>query len=265
MKNKPVIISILRSAFASYSRIPVPAGEWNEEDLRWQICCFPLVGAVTGGLWCAAAAVLTLTEAEPVLSAAVLTALPLFLTGGIHMDGFLDTSDAIHSWKSPAERLMILKDPHIGAFALIYGAIYLLLFFGMTAQLAVSLREGWTPCFMVWAGSVLSRICSAWSVIRFPKARKDGMLRAASDGADKNSGKVLILEMIIMILICLAGAIIFKSLLTALLPFICGAVLLYYYRMAMKYFGGVTGDLAGWFLQVCELVILAAAMLGNYG
>ena len=34
-----------------------------------------------------------------------------------------------------------------------------------------------------------------------------------------------------------------------------GVVFGYYYRMAMKNFGGVTGDLCGYFLQVCELVM----------
>ena len=37
------------------------------------------------------------------------------------------------------------------------------------------------------------------------------------------------------------------------------AVFIWYYRMSVKQFGGVTGDLAGCFLQVCELAGLAAA------
>ena len=37
--------------------------------------------------------------------------------------------------------------------------------------------------------------------------------------------------------------------------------LLYYRHMAYKEFGGITGDLAGWFLQVCELVLAASAAL----
>ena len=38
-------------------------------------------------------------------------------------------------------------------------------------------------------------------------------------------------------------------------------VILYYRHMALHMFGGVTGDLAGWFLQVCELVTAAVAVL----
>jgi adenosylcobinamide-GDP ribazoletransferase len=34
-----------------------------------------------------------------------------------------------------------------------------------------------------------------------------------------------------------------------------------YKSIALREFGGFTGDLAGWFLQVCELVILASLVL----
>jgi adenosylcobinamide-GDP ribazoletransferase len=33
------------------------------------------------------------------------------------------------------------------------------------------------------------------------------------------------------------------------------AVFLWYKGMSARQFGGITGDLAGWFLQVCELVM----------
>ena len=37
----------------------------------------------------------------------------------------------------------------------------------------------------------------------------------------------------------------------------------YYYKMAMKEFGGTTGDLAGWFLQTSELVMLMLTVVGK--
>ena len=42
------------------------------------------------------------------------------------------------------------------------------------------------------------------------------------------------------------------------------AVFRYYGRMAERSFGGVSGDLAGWFLQTAELGMLAALCLGQY-
>ena len=43
----PVIRSLL-IAFSTYSRIPVPQVEWNEENRRYSMCFFPLVGLVLG-------------------------------------------------------------------------------------------------------------------------------------------------------------------------------------------------------------------------
>ena len=41
---------------------------------------------------------------------------------------------------------------------------------------------------------------------------------------------------------------------------IAGVVFGYYYRMSRKQFGGVTGDLAGYFLQICELALLVGGI-----
>ena len=40
-------------------------------------------------------------------------------------------------------------------------------------------------------------------------------------------------------------------------------VFLYYYHMANRKFGGLSGDLAGWFLQTCELWMLLAAAVAQ--
>ena len=266
--KKPGILNSIWAAFTAYSRIPVPKVSWDEESLRWQICCFPLVGLVIGLIWCGAAELLTRAQVHPVLTGAVLTALPLFLTGGIHMDGFLDTSDAIHSWKSPAERLTILEDPHIGAFAFIYGALYLLLWFGAAVQIAAAALEGQAevsriPFFMTGTGFALSRIFSAFSVIWFPKAKKDGMLKNTSDAADRHAGYVILAELGVMVLFCAAAAVSQKRIEITLLPAAAALVCAYYYRMAREKFGGTSGDLAGWFLLVCELVLLSISALST--
>ena len=264
--KRPDILNSIWAAFATYSRIPVPKVSWEKERVRWQICCFPLVGLVIGLIWCGAALLLTGAGAHPVLSGAVLTALPLFLTGGIHMDGFLDTSDAIHSWRSREERLAILEDPHIGAFAFIYGALYLLLWFGAAVQIAAAAPEGdpeisRIPILMAGAGFVLSRAFSAVSVLWFPKAKEDGMLKSASDASDRRAGYVILAELGVIVIGFLAWALFRKSVWIALLPAVSALVCAYYYHMAREKFGGTSGDLAGWFLQVCELVLIGIPAL----
>ena len=54
---------------------------------------------------------------------------------GIHLDGYLDTMDALSSWREKQRRLEILKDPHAGAFAIIMGCLYFVLYAGAAGEL----------------------------------------------------------------------------------------------------------------------------------
>ena len=97
---KPVII-----AFSMYSAIPMPRVEWDREGMRYALCAFPLVGLAAGAaLWCWwwLCGLLGLGQ---LLAAAGMTLLPLLVSGGIHMDGFCDASDAIASRQGPEKRL----------------------------------------------------------------------------------------------------------------------------------------------------------------
>ena len=97
--------------------------------------------------------------------------LPLFVTGGFHMDGFMDTKDALSSYQGKEKKLEILKDPHIGAFAVIHLLSYLLLALGFA-----SVIEGTKAVVAVSAAFFLSRCLSGLSVIHFPGAKKEGSL-----------------------------------------------------------------------------------------
>ena len=106
-------------AFSMYSKIPVPQIEWKKDNMRFALCYFPLVGAVTGlivWLWSLISGYLGVGT---VLSTAVFVLIPVAVSGGIHLDGLLDTADALSSWQTRERRLEILKDSHAGAFAII--------------------------------------------------------------------------------------------------------------------------------------------------
>ena len=96
----------------------MPRFEWREDDMSTSLDFFPLVGAVIGALVCliniGPAAAL-----DPVVRALASVLIPILVTGGFHLDGFMDTSDALNSYGEPGKKLEILKDPHAGAFAFI--------------------------------------------------------------------------------------------------------------------------------------------------
>ena len=121
--------TLLRSvaaAFSMFSALPVPQVEWNETSMRWMLAAFPLVGLVTGGAcwaWQLLCGALALPD---ILRGAGLCLLPVLVTGGVHLDGYADTCDALASHASPQRRQEILKDPRLGAFAAIRLCCYFL-------------------------------------------------------------------------------------------------------------------------------------------
>lgn len=238
-------------AFSMYSKIPMPQIVWDEKSMRYSMVFFPFVGIVIGLCSMGCFYVLSAIGAKNTAVAAVLTVLPILLNGGIHMDGFLDTVDAKSSYQSMEDKLQILKDPHTGAFAIIYGAAYLLLSFGLFSE--ISEKE------IAWiaVGYVYSRILSALSVVTLKKAKKDGMLAASADASQKKTVWMLAAE--------LTACIVFLLYLGPMYGMACilaGVVSFLYYRnMAYRIFGGITGDLAGYFLQICEFLILFGVVL----
>ncbi|MCD7906179.1 MAG: adenosylcobinamide-GDP ribazoletransferase, partial [Clostridium sp.] len=157
-------------AVSMYSKFPMPTINWTRERMGYVMCWFPVVGILEGlALWLlqAAGAALGFSAAGRALAAA---ALPLLVTGGIHMDGFLDTMDAIHSYGDREKKLEILKDPHVGAFAVIGCGGYLLLY--AAAAYEVTVLELWPLALPVL---VMERALSGLSVVFFPCAKKSGL------------------------------------------------------------------------------------------
>lgn len=242
-------------ALSTYSIVPVPQFEWNEKNMKYAICFFPVVGILCGAALYGWYTFSRWVGVSAVLFSAVAVCLPLLLTGGIHMDGFMDTVDALASHQSRERKREILKDSHIGAFAPIYLCIYLLLNFGLLHEVY---QQG--NVLSVLPLYVLSRTLSALCAVNLPNARKAGMLCAYTKDTDREKTTA---AMTILVVLCCAGLI--------KLSWVPGCVavaasllsVLFYRGMAMKQFGGVTGDTSGFFLQICELAAMAGIWLGG--
>jgi adenosylcobinamide-GDP ribazoletransferase len=250
-------MDVLRSlviAFACFSKIPMPRVDWREQSMRYCMCFFPLIGLVIGlCLWVWAWLCGALGFGS-VLRGAGIALLPLAVTGGIHMDGFADVVDAQSSHAEPDRKRQILKDPHTGAFAIIGVASYLLLY----AALATEVATGWRACLLLACLHWMSRCTSGIATVAFPRSSKTGMLAAFGDSAHKRAClAVLAAEW-------LAGA---AVMLWASLPvgagmaLACALALACLHRFAMTQFNGMSGDLAGFLLQVAELAMLACLVV----
>lgn len=236
-------------AFSMYSRIPMPRAEWSPGGMAYALCWFPAVGVAVGAMMTAFTWLAGKFSLGNLAYCCLGAAIPLAVTGGIHMDGFLDTVDALSSFRERERKLEILKDPHTGAFAVIGMGVYLLLYLAAFDELGIRAFPGAAGIY------VMTRALSGWSVVSFPKARRDGLATTFAAGAKDRAVKVISAVWWLaagLWFVCFLGPAA-AALLTA-----AGLFLYYlYYRMAMDQFGGMTGDLAGFFLQTAELVMIA--------
>ncbi len=241
-------------AFGMYSKIPVPRVDWSKENMRYVMCFFPMIGAVIGGslfLWKDIASYLNLSH---VLFTVIIILLPLIITGGIHMDGFMDTTDALSSYQDSKRKLEIMKDPNIGAFAVIACVAYYLLTFGVWYDV----NTEYIPILAI--GFILSRALSGLSVVTFPLAKNSGLVTMFSNEAKKRVTKIV---MLVYLVLCALSMLVINIKVGSIALASAALCYFYYYHMSKREFGGITGDLAGFFLQLCELGIAIGVVLGG--
>lgn len=249
------ILKSLCIAFSIYSKIPVPQFAWEEDDMKYMMCFFPWIGAVIGGilyLWFLFSEKTGVGRFATTLIAAVI---PLLVTGGFHVDGFMDTMDALHSYQPREKKLEILKDPHIGAFSVIMLAVYGMVFLAALSELCdMTLRR------IFCAGFFLSRTLSGIGVMHFPSAKKNGLLFSFADSAKKRR----VMHALYVQCAAVIGFMLVQSIGAGLLAAGSAFGAFFYYRWkSEKEFGGITGDTAGFFVCICELFVMVALAIVN--
>lgn len=242
-------------AISTYSILPTPATKWDSKDLANALGFLPVVGVFIAAsliLWQSLSMFLGIGS---LMFAAMATILPWLITGGIHMDGFMDTADAIFSRQSRESKLEIMQDPHSGAFAVMSCSLYFLLTFALYETLYA--QSVWWIVAIIY---ILSRLLCVLSTTILPKARKEGMLHTFTAAAANYS------LLTIMLLLSLAGAVFLLGLnlkIGLVMIFTILIVIFSYSRLTSRHFGGITGDTSGFFIQFTELSLLVAVWIGG--
>ena len=97
-----ILIKIAKAfivAFSMYSKIPMPGFKWDSDDMKYHFCFFPFIGAVIGVLEFAWLKAFINFQFDRILFNLFAVAIPVLTTGGIHLDGFIDTMDALNSYQ----------------------------------------------------------------------------------------------------------------------------------------------------------------------
>ncbi len=209
---------------------------------------YPLIGLGIGGLLVGWASLLGWAMSGPAfapLRSALILALWVVLTGGLHLDGWGDACDALLSSGDAARRLAILRDPRMGSFGVIGIALIL-----MAKWAALQAEAGRSPLVL---SPVLARWAVVWAAAGWPAARPGGMGDRFRRGLRRR-------HLLIASLIALAvasgmgisgGIAALAALLTA------GGVA----RFAHGRLGGLTGDIYGAIIEGVELIVLLALAL----
>ncbi len=228
--------------------------QWNEgvqpgRAMAW----YPLVGAAIGGI--VAAVMLALDRSgvwdrAPLLSAALTLAAWVIPTGALHLDGWADCCDALFVPVDRARRLEIMKDPRLGSF----GGVGLILLIVIKLG-AVSASAGspavfiLTPALARWALVIAATI--------FPLAKQEGMAFFFGRSLGRREGVIATATAALLLALCWRGGA--TSLLA--LPIVASLAMVAVAGFATRRLGGLTGDVYGAIVEICETATLIAAVV----
>lgn len=249
-------------SFSLYSKIPMPIFEWKEDNYKHAIAFLPLVGIVIGIASCVLTLICSALGVPVFVATLLLTLTPIVITGGFHIDGFMDVQDALHSYQPREKKLEIMKDPHIGAFAVIGAGAMTLTWIAFLYLLVDRAFCGDKMTYLIAFCCIFPFVRSLCGItsITFRNAKNDGMLSMETG----NSGKLDVLILVILGIVSV-GFMLYMNV-AATIATVCGAMIftLWYNNLCKKQFGGVTGDTAGFFVVAGEVFLLAVIAVMSF-
>lgn len=242
MKN---LINGFIMALSMFTILPVPYKAWKDDAVRHMMKLYPLVGMVVGLI---NYIVFRLTEyfnLSIILISAITMVIPFVITGMLHLDGFMDVSDALLSRRDKQEKVRILKDPNTGAFSVISLGILFIIDFAATYTLV----ENKSNIIGIIIIPIISR-----SLMGLMLLKKEAM-KESSLGSyfKKGTGKVDILILYIFLIIssCLFMLLGIKFILVPLAMIIIAILSV---EKSIRELGGMSGDIAGYGLVLSEVL-----------
>ena len=231
-----------------FCAIPFPGNIWDEKARDKMLLFLPVVGLEIGAIWAVLAWLCNVLNLPLLVKGLIFSVYPYLVTGFIHLDGYMDVTDAVKSYRSLERRREILKDSHVGAFAVIGIAVLLIAQFAFMA----SAKENADFRILVFVPAV-SRCCSALAVT----ALKPMTTSQYAEQMKPKSHIVILLSMTALFIT--SGFLFFGRYGFVLLGCLVGyGVAL---RKAYKSLEGMNGDISGYALSIAELCAIAVYAL----
>ena len=232
-----------------FCSLPFPCKRWDEEARPYMLLFLPVIGLEVGLMWLLAHFALQYFELPKMVYGLIMCAVPYLVSGFIHLDGFLDVTDAISSWRPLEKRRAILKDSQVGAFAVIWCVFLMLAGFACFSSASDEITA-W-PLLLV---PVVSRCCSSIAVMRL-KPMETSQYSKSQTYPKWPSFVLMVLSaaclVIEFVLFGEYGFVLVGGLLGYLIPL----------RQSYRLLDGMNGDVSGYCLTISELCAVVVWIL----
>ncbi|MEW8357411.1 MAG: adenosylcobinamide-GDP ribazoletransferase [Candidatus Thiodiazotropha sp.] len=223
-------------------------GALDAKETGRSLLYYPIVGLLIGALL--AAALWVLGDAPPLITAAVLLAPWVAVTGALHLDGLADSADAWVGGHGDRDKtLTIMKDPRSGPMAVV--ALILVLLIKFAALVQILSNGAWE---LVVVAPVLGRTALVLLFLTTPYVRHQGLGSVLASHLPRR-GCVLAIAFTLV-----AVVVFFESKAWWLLAVFAG-VFIVLRRLMLRRIEGATGDTAGALVEITETVVLLTAAL----
>lgn len=230
-----------------YTIVPVKSVQWNSASLKYALLWLPVIGLFFGLVLYGCTLLILPTFLQSVLFVLLLNG----LSGFIHIDGFMDCSDAFGSYKSKEEKVKILKDVHVGAFSVVHLLFALLI---QVASVHALLMRSGTLLYLL-AIPVMSRVLSASALYFGHVLETSTLAKQFQSVALSNKVVIIFLFLVTSAFFILFGVKGFAMVGVALLTWI------YIQWKAYHEFGGINGDVLGYLIVSIETIMLLIAVI----
>lgn len=242
-------------AISFLTRIPVPFNiDYNNKLPSRSFSYFTMVGFIIGLILVMADRLFSYLLPVSIVNILLLILL-VYLTGALHLDGFMDSVDGLFSCREKERVLEIMHDSLTGAFGVISVILLLLLKYVLLVELKGTIR---LPLLILMP--VISRWMLVYSAYRYPLATSSKL----GKGFNYDLGiKQIFFSSLILIIACICTMFLWKiNFLNLLMPFsVNWLVVILISHYVIKQIDGLTGDIYGTINEISEIIVLLIGVI----
>lgn len=234
----------------------------TDRTIKHAVETFPVIGFVQGAIFSGSFFIcLEIIQFSPLASSFILWMLLIVVSGALHLDGWMDCSDAYFSYQNKEKRLDIMKDSRVGALGVISVIILLTARFIFIYEIALNAQL--TTYVLIVIIPYLGKLFMGMILYDVPLAKKEGMGQFFK--------KAILDEKpwIYLVYLVLFGLILYLIVPTVFLSFIIliilsGLLFIIMRRKIVTWFGGITGDVIGASVEGVETFLWMTVWLLHY-